>query len=338
MVSKRIKGVVASLVAAFSLAAVAPALAGDALVVYSGRSDKFVKPVFEAFTERTGIEVVIHSGKSTALLNKLRVEGRRTQADLFVSNDAGNLQIGADLGLFDPLPAALVEVIPANLRATDNSWIGLSARARVLVVNKAKQDSLKWVDSVFDLADPRLEGRLAITHSANESYIAGVTVYMEAAGKEKVKAWLEGMKRNVDGEVFNKHSKIVAAVARGDKDVGLVNHYYIFRHLDKHPDAPIDIVLPDQEGMGVAWNVAGIAISKYSDHKAEARKLVEFLISEEGQRIFAEVNREYPTRPGVPAAPQVPAAGSYKVADVPMWKLGRERDATIDLIESVGMP
>ncbi|HGX92655.1 MAG TPA: extracellular solute-binding protein, partial [Candidatus Tenderia sp.] len=124
----------------------------------------------------------------------------------------------------------------------------------------------------------------------------------------------------------------------GEKDIGLVNHYYIYRHLDKHPDAPIAIVLPDQNGMGVAWNVAGIAVSKYSKKPALAQKLVEFLISDEGQRVFAEVNREYPTRPGVAAAPQIPAAGSYKVADVPMSKLGSERSATLDLIEAVGMP
>ncbi len=336
MTSKRVLGALSALFAATLSLFSIPALASDPLVVYSGRSDKFVKPVFEAFSEKTGIDVVIHSGKSTALLNKLRVEGPRTQADLFISNDAGNLQIGSDLDLFAPLPAANLAVIPANLKATDNSWVGLSARARVLVVNTNKD--MSWAKSVFDLADPRLKNRLAITHSANESFIAGVTVYMEMAGKEKTKAWLQGMKANVGTQVFNKHSKIVNAVASGEKDIGLVNHYYIYRHLDKHPDAPIAIVLPDQNGMGVAWNVAGIAVSKYSKKPALAQKLVEFLISDEGQRVFAEVNREYPTRPGVAAAPQIPAAGSYKVADVPMSKLGSERSATLDLIEAVGMP
>lgn len=316
----------------------AQALAAEELVVYSGRSDKFVKPVFAEFTEKTGIEVVLHSASSTALLNKLRIEGRRTPADLYVSNDAGNLQIGADMDLFRPVPERIVQVIPERLRGPDNTWIGLSARARVLVANTASGP--EFVESVLDLGDPRLAGRLGITNSTNESFIAGATVYMLEAGKDRTRAWLEAMKENVDGEVFNKHSRIVAAVAAGRKDIGLVNHYYIYRHLAREPDAPIRIVLPDQGsgGMGVAWNVAGIAVSKHTKRREATEALVEFLVSEEGQRMFAEANREYPTREGVPAADEVPPVDSYKVAGVPMAELGRKRDETIDLIEAVGMP
>ena len=315
-----------------------PSLAADPLVIFSGRSDKFVKPVVEAFSRDTGLEVVLHSAKSTELLNKLRLEGARTEADLFLSNDAGNLQKGSDFGLFRPLHESVVAVIDPGLRSSDNSWVGLSARARVLVVN-ADAAGFDFLGSVFDLADPRVKGGLAITNSANESFIAGTTVYMLKAGTDKTRAWLEGLKANAGGQVYAKHSKIVADVAAGRKSVGLVNHYYIYRYLDKRPDAPIRILLPDQGdgGMGVAWNVAGLAISKHSKHP-DAEKLVEYLLSEQGQRLFAEVNREYPTRKGIPAASEVPAAGSYKVADVPMAALGEQRDATLDLLEQVGMP
>ena len=321
------------------LSSIPPVVASEALVIYSGRSDKFVKPVIKVFTEQTGIPVILHGGKSTALLNKLKLEGAATSADLFLSNDAGNLQKGSDLGLFQPVSAALAAPIDSNYRASDNSWIGLSARARVLVVNTGGEWANK-LDSVFDLADPALKGRLAITNSSNGSYIAGVTVYMLAAGREKTRQWLEDTKANTEGKVFNKHSKIVKAVARGRQQVGLVNHYYIYRHLANDPDAPIRIVLPDQgpEDIGVAWNVAGIAISKHSKRRVQAEKLVAFLVSEVGQQMFAEINMEYPVRDGVPAAGQVPPAGSYKVADIPMAELGRQRGATLDLIEAVGMP
>ncbi|NNF96955.1 MAG: extracellular solute-binding protein [Halobacteria archaeon] len=313
--------------------------AAEELVIYSGRSDRFVKPVVEAFTDKTGIKVVLHSGSSTALLNKLKLEGPRTTADIYISNDAGNLQKGTELKLFKPVDARLADRIPANYRAMDNSWIGVSARARVLVVNKNQNDT-DFVKSVFDLADPRLAGKLAITHSGNESYIAGVTVYMLKAGDEKTSAWLAGMKRNINNSVFNKHSKIVKAVADGKKAIGLVNHYYIYRHLEKHPDAPIQILLPDQgmNGMGVAWNVAGLAVSKYSQRLSSTEKFIDFVTSQAGQQVFASVNREYPTRPGVAAAPEVPAAGSYKIANVPMADLGKYRNKTLDLIEAVGMP
>jgi iron(III) transport system substrate-binding protein len=325
------------LVTGFSALAI-PAHA-DELVIYSGRSDRFVKPVVKAFTKQTGIKVILHTGKSTALLNKLKLEGARTRADIYISNDAGNLQKGSDFGLFKPVEAAIADRIPANYRAADNSWLGLSARARVLVVNTGQHDT-DFVKSVFDLADRRLDNKLGITHSSNESFIAGVTVYMLKAGKDRTRAWLQGMKDNVHGSVFNKHSKIVKAVADGKKAIGLVNHYYIFRHLDKHPDAPIRLLLPDQgkDGMGVAWNVAGAAVSRYAQHAAAATKFMDFVTSEQGQAIFAQVNREYPTRPGVPAAPEVPPLSSYKVADVPMADLGRYRNETLDLIEAVGMP
>ncbi|MFP3873214.1 MAG: extracellular solute-binding protein [Thiohalophilus sp.] len=315
------------------------AAAADPLVIYSGRSDKFVKPVVEAFEKETGIEVLLHAGGSTALLNKLKLEGKRTDADLYISNDAGNLQKGSEMKLFRPVPEAIADVIPANFRASDNTWLGLSARARLLVANSEQSDT-DFVKSVFDLADPRLKGKLGITHSGNESYIAGVTVYMQAAGEEATRDWLQGMKENVDGSVFNKHSKIVNAVAAGKKAIGLVNHYYIYRHLDQNPDAPLKVIVPDQDedGMGVAWNVAGIAISRHSQKAEEAEKFLAFAASEKGQKMFAEVNREYPTRPGVPAAEEVPPLDSYKVADVPMARLGEMRNDTLDLIEEVGMP
>lgn len=315
------------------------AVAQDELVVYSGRSDSFVKPVAEEFTKRTGTRVILHNASSTELLNKLRVEGERTQADLYLSNDAGNLQLGSELGLFQPLPEASAKLVDARWRAPDNTWVGLSARARVLVVNSRAKD-LGFIKSVFDLADPRLKGRLGITNSANESFVAGATVYMLAAGKEKTRDWLQGLKDNVGKSVFDKHGKIVSAVAEGKLDVGLVNHYYIYRHLDEQPNAPIRILLPDQgeQGMGVAWNVAGVAVSKHTRKKEAAEKFVAFLVSEEGQKIFAEVNEEYPTRTGVPAAARLPAPASVKVANVPLSKLGPERDATLDLIDAVGMP
>lgn len=311
----------------------------ESLVVYSGRKDKFIKPVVAEFTKETGIKVLLHSGSSTSLLNKLKLEGNNSLADLYISNDAGNLEKGKELNLFLPVSADIAKAIPEKLRATDNSWIGLSARARVLVMN-TNDKSVDFVTSVFDLADPRLKGKLGITHSGNESYIAGVTVYMESVGDKKTRNWLAGMKKNVDGKVFNKHSKIVKAVAKGKRSIGLVNHYYIYRHLKKHPDAPIKIVLPDQgkNDIGVAWNVAGIAISKHAKNKQAAERFIAFVTSEKGQSLFAKVNREYPAREGIAASTEVPKAGSYKVAPVAMPLLGQKRNATLDLIETVGMP
>jgi len=313
--------------------------ADDELIVFSGRKDAFIKPAARAFTEKTGIKILLHTANSTELLNKLRLEKSITKADLFLSNDAGNLQLGSEMGLFRPIDAALSELIPEQYRAVDNSWLGLSARARVLVVN-TNEVKEKEFNSVFDLAKPEWKNKIGITNSTNESYIAGVTVYMKATDQTQVKGWLKGLKTNAESSIFGKHSHIVSAVARGKKAVGLVNHYYIYRHFTKHPDAPIAIVMPDQgdNAMGVAWNVAGIAISKYSKKPQLAERFVKFLVSAEGQTLFAATNNEYPVRPGVAAAAMLPEVNSYKVANVPMTELGQYRNETIDLLEEVGMP
>jgi len=317
----------------------AAAWSEQTLIVYSGRQAKFVKPVMAAFFKKTGIKIKLFSSKSTALINRLSLEGKKTKADLFLSNDAGSLQIGSDKGLFTHINKKTAALISKNYRAKDNSWVGLSARARVLVFNTVYANKVKFVRSVFDLADPRLLGKIGVTHSANGSFIAGITIYQKAVGDKKTLALLKGIKINSAGKVYNKHSKIVADVAKGKKIIGLVNHYYIYRYLDKYPKATIAIRLPDQgkKAMGVAWNVTGIAISKYSKKQKLAQKLVAYLLSKEGQEHFAKVNREYPVRKGVSAAKAVPAANSYKVSQVPMYEIGKSRNKTLSLIEKVGL-
>jgi len=323
-----------------ALVLVAPVvIAGESLVIYSGRHAKFLKPVMAEFEKKTGIKVILHNAKASALVNRLRLEGTKTKADAFISNDAGTLQIATDMGLFQAINPALLSKVENNFKSENNFWVGLSARARVLVLNKAYVNELKFVNSVFDLADPRLLGKLAVTHSANGSFISGITVYLKVAGEAKTLAFLKGLKVNTTGKVFNKHSKIVKAVASGKKMIGLVNHYYVYRHLAKHPKAALKIIFPDQEkdGMGVAWNITGVAISKHTKKKESVEKLIAFLLSKEGQSLFAKQNREYPIRKDVKASSEIPARDTYKVANVPMSQLGKDQNKTLSLIEKVGL-
>lgn len=315
---------------------VAPA---EALVIYTGRSDQFVRPLAERFTTQSGIPVTLHAGSATELLNKLRVEGARTSADLYLSNDAGTLQIGEDEDLFAQLPLLLAQTVPANYRGDENTWVGLSARARVLVVNTAAE-GVDALDSVLDIADPKWAGKLGVTTSANESFVAGLSVYQALLGDEQAEQWLRGLRANAGREVYAKHGAIVADVAAGRRAVGLVNHYYAFRHLAAHPNAPIRVIVPDQgeDQIGVAWNVAGIAISKHARNKEAAEAFVAFVLSDEGQRLFADANAEYPTRTGVGAGERLPDVDALKVADLPLGELAARRDAAIKLIDKVGMP
>ncbi len=309
------------------------------LTVYSGRHNKFVKPVMKEFTRLTGIKVILHNAKASALITRMKLEGRKTRADVFISNDAGSLQIGSDLGLFKPMDSKLLAVVPSNYKAKDNTWTGLSARARVLVINTTFKNDLLFVRSVFDLSNRRLLGKLAVTHSANGSFVAGITVYQKVAGDKKTLEFLQGLKINTAGKVYNKHSKIVKDVAEGKKIIGLVNHYYVYRHLKKHPKAPLEVIFPDQgkNGIGVALNVTGIAISKHTKKTRLAKKLVRFLLSKRGQYLFASQNREYPVRSDVKTTKELPSLKSFRVADVPMAELGKMRNKTLSLIEKVGL-
>jgi iron(III) transport system substrate-binding protein len=311
----------------------------EPLVIYTGRSDQFVRPLAEKFTAQSGIPVTLHAGSATELLNKLRVEGARTSADLYLSNDAGTLQIGEDEGLFVQLPLLLTQTVPANYRGRENTWVGLSARARVLVVNTGAE-GVDALDSVFDLADPKWAGKLGVTSSTNESFVAGLSVYQALVGDERAEHWLRGVRENAGTEVYAKHGAIVTDVAAGRRAVGLVNHYYVYRHLAEHPDAPIRVIVPDQgdDQIGAAWNVAGIAISRHARNKEAAEAFVAFVLSDEGQRMFADANAEYPTKTGIAADERLPDAGSIKVADLPLAELAARRDAAIELIDKVGMP
>ncbi|MGH7261194.1 MAG: extracellular solute-binding protein, partial [Nitrospiraceae bacterium] len=289
--------------AALTVAAMATAGEPDRLVVYSGRAERLIKPVLDSFQASTGIQVDLLSSGTTELVNRLQTEGERTPADVFLTNDAGSLERVRELRLLQPLALPDVErAIPATYRAADNSWIGLSGRLWVVVYNKnlAKPSD---VTSLLDLADPKWKDKIAIPNAGSEYLQAGISVLKAVYGDDRVLQFLQGLKANAGTQVYGKSSQIVEAVAKGQVALGIVNHYYIYRHLATQPDAPIAPLVPDQHqgGMGAILNVAGIGITAHARHLEPAKRLVSFLASEAGQKQFAELNKEYPLRPDVAA-------------------------------------
>ena len=312
---------------------------GDSLVVYSGRAERLIKPVLDAFQAESGIAIQMLTADSTALVNRLRMEGKRSPADVFITNDAGTLERARELHLLQATDIPGIEAaIPQSFRAPDNSWIGLSGRIWVVVYNTTmvKPDALS---SILDLAKPQWKGKLAIPNAGSVYLQTGVSVIREVKGDAVTKEFLRGLKDNAGSSVYGKNRQIVAAVARGDVAVGLVNHYYIYRHLAKHPDAPIAQLLLDQEenGMGLVLNAAGIGITAHAKHLAQAKALVQFLISPKGQQMFANVNKEYPLNPNVDAAPELLPLKSFQIARVPLSRLAELRDPTMTVIEHVGL-
>ncbi len=308
------------------------------LTIYSGRGERFTRPVLQAFTEQTGIAVRMQTGSSAALLAKLREEGTRSPADVFITNYVGVLEEARKHDLLTPCTSPMVAQIPAEFRATDNTWLAFSARMRVIVYNTNLVQP-GGITSVLDLADPKWHGQVATVTSGNQSFIGGLTALYAVLGEKKTTAFLQGLKANSRGLVMPKHTPIVKAVAAGQVPLGYVNHYYYYRYKAKQPQAPLGIVFPDQgpEGTGSVVTVAGAAILRASKHQETAQRFMEFLIAPQGQQIFAEVNYEYPVNPQVPAHPAVVPRQTLKLAPVNLALAYASRTRAIALIEQVGL-
>jgi iron(III) transport system substrate-binding protein len=295
--------------------------------------------VFDAFTATTGIQIQLLSSGTTELLNRLKAEGDRTAADLFITNDAGSLELARTAGLFRPLNMREIDrAIPSQFRAPDNAWVGLSGRFWIVVYNRTMVQP-DQVSSLLDLADPKWKDKIAIPNSGSEYLQAGVSVIRATYGDEKTRQFLQGIKANADNQVYQKSSQIVDAVAKGQVALGIVNHYYIYRHLATQPDSPIAALMPDQQegGMGAIMNVAGIGIVKSTKHLDSAKLLVEFLVAQAGQKLFAELDKEYPLHQDVKADPALVDRKSFRAALVPLTKLAELREPTLALIEQVGL-
>jgi iron(III) transport system substrate-binding protein len=201
------------------------AQAADPLTIYSGRSERLIKPVLDAFTATTGIQIELLSSGSTELVNRLKAEGDRTPADLLITNDAGTLELARAAGLLHPLNMREVDrAIPPQFRAPDNAWVGLSGRFWIVVYNRTmvQPDQVK---SILDLADPKWKDKIAIPNSGSEYLQAGVSVIRSVHGDEKTRQFLQGLKANAGSQVYQKSSQIVDAVAKGQVAMGIVNHY-----------------------------------------------------------------------------------------------------------------
>ena len=312
------------------------AVSPEGLVIYSGRGEKFTRPVVKAFTGRTGIRVQSLVSNSGQLLARIREEGPRTPADVFMTNYAGVLERARIGGLLQAYDSPMLAHIPERYVGPHRMWFGASARARAIVYNK-RMFAAPPISSILDLARPEWGGRLGITVSTNGSFIGGLATMIGQHGEARVRAFLEGIRRNAGNNVFPKHTPIVSAVRRGEIALGLVNHYYYYRAISRRPDAPLGIIFPDQDGAGAPTTISGLAILKHAKHLAAARKFVDFVLSREGQKLFAEVNFEIPVSREVAAHPLLPPRESIRLAPVHQGLKLDSIDRAVELIKSVGM-
>jgi iron(III) transport system substrate-binding protein len=306
----------------------------DTLTIYSGREEELVAPLFEMFTEATGIEVEVRYGDSAELAATIAEEGGNSPADVFFAQDPGSL--GAVEAQVEELPQAILERVDERFRDADGRWVGTSGRSRVIVYNTDVLSEDEVPDSVFDLLEPKWKGRIGIAPT-NASFQAFVTAMRLAIGDERTRDWLLGLEE-LEPKVYEKNVPIVEATAAGEVDLGLVNHYYLYLVQEEQPDAPIANHFLEAGDPGALVSVAGAAVLASSDQTEDAERFVEFLLSEEGQRFYVDEaeEAEYPLVAGIPPKEGLPPLDELQGPGVDLTSFGAEHEATIELLRETG--
>lgn len=308
--------------------------------VYTTREPGLFAPLAAAFTAKTGIKVNTVFVKD-GLAERVAAEGAASPADVLMAVDIGNLVQLVDKGITQPLKVAAVEqAVPANLRAGDDQWAALSLRARSVWADKKL--GLKAM-TYEDLADPKWKGKVCIRsgqHAYNTALIAAVIAH---AGEAKAEEWLKGVKANLARKPGGGDRDVARDILGGTCEIGVANTYYmgLMRSGKGGPEQKgwgdgVDVVLPVFSGAGTHVNASGVALAKFAPNAVNARKLVEFLVSAEGQKIYAEQNFEYPVVKGVPLDPAVAGMGELKPDTIPLAEIARHRKAASLLVDKVG--
>mgnify|MGYP002713000698 FL=1 len=307
--------------------------------VYSYRQPFLIQPLFDRFTEETGIKVNVVFAKR-GLEERLRQEGENSPADLIFTVDIGRLQSVVDKGLTQPVHSDKLNAdIPANLRDPEGNWFGLTTRARIIYASK---DRVKpgEIQSYEDLTDPKWKGRVC-TRSGSHSYNVALIASMIAHhGEEKAEEWLRGLKANLARKPQGNDRAQVKAIWQGECDLAVGNSYYMGKMLADKEQADwaqsVNMIFPNQEDRGTHVNISGVALTKYSPNKQEAIQLMEFLSDDEAQGIYAEQNFEYPVKAGVPWSKLLETWGTFKVDQLGLDVVAKNRSKASKLVDKVG--
>jgi iron(III) transport system substrate-binding protein len=307
------------------------------LTVYSGREEELVEPLFEKFEAETGIDVEVRYGDSAELAATIAEEGDNSPADVFFAQDPGSLGAVEEQGLLATLPEDTLDRVDSRFRDPDGHWVGTSGRARVVVYNTEEVSKNDLPDSVFDLTDPKWKGKIGIAPT-NASFQAFVSAMVLELGEARTREWLEQLQAN-DPKLYERNTPIVEAVAAGEVEVGLVNHYYLYLVKEEQPDAPIENHFLAGEDPGALVSVAGVGILEGAEHDDAAQQFVAFLLSNEGQRFYVDEaeEAEYPLVAGVDAKPGLPPLDDLEGPQITLDDLGPQLERTLELLNDVGL-
>ena len=279
------------------------------LVIYAGRDEALIGPLIDLFSEETGIETEVRFGKTPDLAALLLEEGERTPAQVFVSQDAGALGALSTAGLLATLPSELTEQVPAGFTSTDDSWIGVTGRARVIAYDTQMIDEAEVPDSVTALTAPEFNGKVAFA-PGNASFQAFVTALRVLEGESAADEWVAAMAAN-NPVLTESNGQSLDLVNSGEVELALINHYYWYERAAELGEDNMRAGLKFLPGdAGGIVNVSGAAILKNAAENPSAQAFLEFLLSETAQTYFVENTFEYPLTAGVAAPAGLPSLES----------------------------
>lgn len=302
------------------------------VTVYSSRSHYGAESVFVAFTRATGIKVEFFDGNNNEVLERLKAEGERTQADLLLTVDAGNLWNAAEQGLLQPVESELLTAnIPAHLRDPQNRWFAIATRVRTIMYNP-KRVQPSELSTYEALGDRKWKGRLCLRTSSaiyNQSLLASlIAIHGEDAAERIVRGWIANEPIYINGD-----TQILEAIAAGRCDVGITNHYYLARLLAKDSTVSVAPFWADQSGAGVHVNISGGGVTRHAKNRDAAIRLLEYLTSVEAQGLLASSTYEYPANPTVKPHAVLARFGSFKAQSVGVAAAGANQAAAVRLAD-----
>ncbi len=332
----------APLAVALAGSAFATAASADSLNVYSARHYDSDEALYQAFTEETGIEVNLLEGDSAQLIERIKREGVASPADVMITVDAGNLWRAEQDGIFQGVESAVLdERLPSSMRHPEGLWFGFSQRARVIFYDREDFDPSR-VASYEDLADPELEGQVCIRSSNNIYNQSLMASLIEHHGAEGAEEWAQGVVANLARDPEGGDTDQIKAVASGECNLALANHYYYVRllHSDSEADREaarrVGVIFPNQDGRGTHINVGGAGVVEGAPNRDNAVRFLEFLASDTAQEIFANGNYEFPAVEGVKKNPVLESWGDFKKDDLNISILGENNPEAIRIFDRAG--
>ena len=306
------------------------------LVIYSGRNEELIDPLIKKFEEESGIKTEVRYAGSAEQAQLLLTEGEKSPAHVFLSQEAGALGLVADKDLLTTLPEDVLSKVPAGFSSNEQQWVGLTGRARVVAYDKDTVAEADAPDTYQQMVDPKWKDKIAVA-PGNASFLAFVTAIRVTEGDDAAKEWLQKLAQN-NSKTYEKNTHVLEAVNKGEAQIGLINHYYWYNLAAEEgaENMRAQIKFGQDGDLAALVNATGVGIMKKAAEREDAKKFVDFLLSETGQKYFAEETSEYPLVDGVAGPEGVPPLKDLKTPDVDLSELGTVEE-TAAMVDEAGL-